>query len=148
VGDKGVEIEGVPPSSCGGPGPGRLLTPEHREQLARAPPRMAAPRGDNHLDHRRRHRVWMGPRRAGSIGERRHAARVIARDPFVPGLPTKAGVLASLGERLLLLQVPGDRLHTFVHGAVSFHGMRAACLRSVTHVPGLICYLCRRSAPK
>jgi hypothetical protein len=61
---------------------------------------------------------------------------------FVTGLPTHTGPLAQRAETARPFTRPGDK-HVHLN---SWHA--AACLRSVTHVPGLICYLCWRSGPK
>jgi hypothetical protein len=41
-----------------------------------------------------------------------------------------------------------NELHKFIHGCRLFPWHASACRRSVTHVAGLICYLCRRSEPE
>src|SRR5881396_2990780 len=72
----------------------------------------------------------MGQRRPGPLDERRDAASLIALHPFVAGLATNAGSLAQDNEGLVLLQVPGDELHTFIHG-VSLIPWHAAACRSL-----------------
>src|SRR5881396_3168685 len=76
----------------------------------------------------------MGQRRPGPLDERRDAASLIALHPFVAGLATNAGSLAQDNEGLVLLQVPGDELHTFIHGVSLIPWHAAACRRLL---PGL-----------
>src|SRR5438093_5029719 len=120
----------VPDRAGDRPSPRRVLPSEDRQQFARPPPWVAATRRDNALDYCRRHGVRMGQRRPGPLDERRDAASLIALHPFVAGLATNAGSLAQDNEGLVLLQVPGDELHTFIHG-VSLIPWHAAACRSL-----------------
>src|SRR3989442_14442333 len=78
------------------------------------------------------------------VDERADAAVFIALDPLVARLATNARVLAQRGEWILVLQIPRDELHTFVHGISLIPWHAAACrsllpmssVQSVTYVPG------------
>ena len=78
------------------PRPARLAPRQDREEFARAPARMPATQSDNRLDDGGRHGVWVAPRRAGSVDERRYAALLVSLHPFVAGFATDAGVLYSM----------------------------------------------------
>jgi hypothetical protein len=86
----------------------------------------------------------MRPRRPRLVDERADTTLFIAFDPLVAGLATDAGVLTQRNEWLLVLQVPRDELHTFIHGVSLIPWHAAACrsllpmssVRSVTDVLG------------
>src|SRR6267378_2424533 len=99
--------------------------------------------GHDRVDRRRGHGVRVRPGRPRMIDERADAAFFIALDPLVARLATDARVLAQRSKWLLVLQVPRDELHTFVHGIGLIPWHAAACqsllpmssVQSVTYVP-------------
>ncbi len=125
---------------------------EPLQQHAWPPARMRPPRIADPLRHVSGNAVRAVVWRAAAIAQRRASTRLHTVDPLVAGLPAHVVPRAQLGHAVEVQPIVGDETFAFVHGC----GLqpRHACPRgqglpwsSVTHVPGLECYLCTRSVP-
>src|SRR5678816_1500894 len=119
--------EDVADGACHGPRPVGLAPSEDHQQFPWAPAWMTPPQGHDGVDDRRGYRVGMRPRRTRAIHEGADAALFVALDPLVTGLATDAGVLAQRREGLLVLKIPRDELHTFIHGISLMPWHATAC---------------------
>src|SRR6185503_1992133 len=75
--------------------------------------------------------------------------QIVPREPLVQDPPAHAVPHGQLGDGVEATEVVLDKAHSFQHrtGLLPWHGPPPFPRESVTHVPGLFCYLCARSVP-
>ncbi len=143
-----VSTKEIPDGAGAWPLASSLLPTQNRQYLSRPPAGMPLSDGEHALDDSGGDRVGMGQRGSRAIHQRRNAAPLVSVHLFVASLATNTGRFAQAGKRHVARQVPGEEFHAFIHRCSLVPWHVSPCLRSVTHVLGLICYLCPRSGPK
>ena len=143
-----VPTKEIPDGAGTWPLASRLLPTQNRQYLSRPPTGMPSSDREHALDDSGGDRVRMGQRGSRAIHQGCNPAPLVLVHSFVAGLATNPSRFAQAGKRHVALQVPGEEFHAFIHRCSLVPWHVSPCLRSVTHVPGLICYLCRRSGPK
>ena len=120
------------------------------QQLAGTPVRMLAPRLHDRCRHFRVQPMGAAMGRAAPLEEPGRTAHVIPIAPFVAGPPTDAVALTQFRHRVEASFRVRHEAHPLLHRFRLRPGhvhLPVNTLRSVTYVPGQICYLCTRFVP-
>src|SRR5262249_29093270 len=148
-GDEAVTLEEIAAGAARGPFPGRVLSRENTQQLLGTPGGMTVTGLEQSLHDNRRCFMRAGVWPAGPVAEPPETAGLIAGGPFVGGLAADAEPFAQLGHGDEVSLEVGDEFESLVHGGrlAPRHAGTSRGARSVTHVPGLKCYLCTWTVP-
>ena len=140
----------IPGGADRGPVHGGMAGPQPRYELGRAPARVLPSRRTNQRGDLGDDAVRAVMRRPTPLAKPVGAVRLIAREPLVAGLPADPVALAEFHHRIQARSQSVTNRMRLVMGAVSLQGMLTSLVSSlggVTHVPGLMCYLCTRFVP-
>ena len=126
---------------------------EPLQEFLRPPVRVLPPCGQQEMRHRRPNLVRTVMGRPTSVVQRRAPARVIACQPFVAGLSADSVACAELGHVVESESEIINESFPLFHGRCLQPGHQSTSqsipsVVGVTHVPGLMCYLCTRFVPK
>ena len=133
------------------PGDGRMARLEPLQQLLRPPIGVLATGPQKELRDRVRDLVRTVMGRSTAIAERWPTPAVVAGQPFVAGLPADGVASAELHHCVEPESVIINEAFAFFHGYRLQPGHRPTSVgpqrNGVTHVAGLMCYLCTRFVP-
>src|SRR5262249_4202026 len=121
-----------------------------RPQLPRPPGRVLLPSFDNDRFNLRR-RSMRNVLRCSRLIEQPYGSELaIPISVLVPRLPADSVLTTKVAHPLAILEAK-NKFHPLAHATALFPGhgiLLAVPLSAVTLVPGLLCYLCTRSAPR